>query len=121
MKNFFPFTIVITGLLITGTGSRAQTSSKNYYVPTIPAWVPVKGFWVIESNNRTPGHCTVFFYNDAKEMVYKETIEGIRVNTNSKIVKMHLKHVLDISLLAWKKEHRSSENKQLLIRLLRKR
>ena len=86
-----------------------------------PAWVSNKGWWVVESNIHTPKQHIVYFYNNDGTLVYKENVEGLRLNPNKRIIKMELKQVLETSVLAWEKQHQSKENESLVINRLRKK
>jgi hypothetical protein len=51
--------------------------------------------------------------------VYKEKIEGLRINPSKKITKIQLKQVLETTVLAWEKQHRLKENEALVVNRLR--
>jgi hypothetical protein len=72
------------------------------------------GFWVIENNKHSPKNSTVYFYNEDKELVYKESIIGKRININRKKTCKQLNAVLEQCLLSWKKEKTIKENQQWL-------
>jgi hypothetical protein len=88
------------------------------HIPPVAPWSPDTGYWVAESNANQPKQCTLYFYTDDHVLVYKEKIEGLRLNLNSRRVKMRLKKVLEKSLWAWQKHHRAKENEGLVISLL---
>ena len=89
--------------------------------PSTPKWVSDKGWWVVESNIHSPKQHIVYFYNNDGTLVYKEKVEGLRLNPNKRIIKMELKQVLETSVLAWEKQHQSKENESLVINRLRKK
>ena len=62
------------------------------------------GFWVVESNVKTPKSATVYFYTNEQVLVYKETVTGRRLHLKKKKQIRHLNQVLDQSIAAWKKE-----------------
>lgn len=100
--------IAIATLTLTFTSSsQAQTKSKN--TATIQT-----GFWVVESNIRSPKNSVVYFYNEGKELVYKESITGKRININRNKIRNQLNMVLEQSLLSWNKEKTMKENQQWL-------
>ena len=80
----------------------------------IPKWIPEHGFWVVESNVKTPGRSTICFYNNAGTLVYKEQVEGPRIKLDKKRVLLRLKNVLDHSITAWEATHIAKENENLL-------
>lgn len=82
--------------------------------PFIPRWVSQKGFWVVESNKSTPKDHIVRFYNNNNEMVYKETVSGVRLNLNRARVKMKLKKTLESAVLAYEKKKAPLEEMALL-------
>jgi hypothetical protein len=69
--------------------------------PGVPAWVSEKGYWVVESNIHSPYRHTVFFYNNDNVLMYKESLEGVKLNAEKRKVKMKLKKALETSALVW--------------------
>ena len=86
-----------------------------------PSWVSDKGWWVVESNIHTPKQHIVYFYNNEGVLIYKEKLEGIRLKPEKEATKMHLKEVLEASVLCWEKQHLLKENESLVINLLRRK
>jgi hypothetical protein len=86
--------------------------------PAVARWAPICGYWVAESNVQQPKQYTIYFYNDEHVLIYKERIEGVKLNLDSPRVKMRLKKVLEKSLWAWQKNRRPKENEGLVINLL---
>jgi hypothetical protein len=94
-------------LLSFGLSSQAQTKLNNT--------VEIKtGFWQIESNIHSPKNSIVYFYNEDKELMYKESITGRRININRKKIRNQLNTVLEQSLLSWEREKIMKENQQWL-------
>src|SRR3954465_12832593 len=104
---------LIAGLLFTAS-SFAQSNGS-------PQGVSEKGWWVIESNIHTPKKSIVYFYNNEGVLVYKERIEGIRINPSRKTTRLQLKQVLESSVVTWEQQHTLTEDKQLVANSLRKR
>jgi hypothetical protein len=106
MKPIFKATFFAI-LLSFALSSKAQTKLNT---------TPEKetGFWVIESNKHSPKNSIVYFYNEDKELVYKESITGKRININRKKTRKQLNGVLEQCLLSWKKERTIKENQQWL-------
>ena len=73
-----------------------------------------KGFWVIQNNIHTPKNCTVYFYTNERELVYKEVVTGKRINTAKIKTRKHLDAVLNQAVIAWQKEGVIKENLQLV-------
>lgn len=84
-----------------------------------PEWVSDKGWWVVENNIHTPKVNIFYFYNNDGVLVYKEKIEGLRINSTKKITRMQLKQVLESAVITWEKEHLPKENAALVVNLLR--
>lgn len=84
-----------------------------------PDWVSEKGWWVVESNIHTPRQHIVYFYNNDGVLVYKEKIDGLRINASKRTTRMQLKQVLETTVLAWEKQHRMKENEALVVSRLR--
>ena len=79
-------------------------------VRSTPRWISDKGYWIIESNIKTPKTSLVYFYNTNDVLIYSEKVEGVRVNIKRPKTCMRLKKALDQSLIAWEKmQHRSNE------------
>jgi hypothetical protein len=79
-----------------------------------------KGYWVIQSNIKTTKNNTIYFYNNDNVLVYKESIENIKININKRKTLLKLKTALEQALLAWEGEHKASENNLLVITAFKK-
>ena len=90
----------------------AQASGKA------PKWLSGKGFWNMESNIKSPRTCTIYFYNNSNELVYKETITGKRININRKKIRKDLEAVLVQAVTAWEKKNVYRENEALVAQRL---
>jgi hypothetical protein len=76
------------------------------------------GFWVVESNHKTPFKSTVYFYNNDQVLIYKEQINGIKLKINRKKTIRKLNKALEQSLAAWQRNHQVTANQQILARLV---
>src|SRR3712207_2690807 len=63
--------------------------------------MPDAGYWVVESNVKTPKESVVYFYTRGNDLIYKETISGKRINIKRKKTVRSLNAVLMQSLTAW--------------------
>lgn len=86
-----------------------------------PEGVSEKGWWVIENNVHTPKNNIVYFYNNDGILVYKEKIEGIRINPSRKTTRLQLKKALESAVVTWEQKHQLTEDKDLIANSLRKR
>lgn len=112
-KNLF--VTLLMGLLI-------QAASFAQDKPRVsPDWVSDKGWWVVESNIHIRKECIIYFYNRDGVLVYKEKIEGLRINAAKRSTRLQLKQVLETSVLSWEKKHQFKENEALVINSLRKK
>lgn len=84
-----------------------------------PKWISEKGYWMVQSNIHTPYHSIIFFYNNDHVQVYKEEVDGVKVNLNKGRTKMRLKKILEQSILAWENTHQPKENEQWVAKALR--
>lgn len=87
----------------------------------VPRWVSHKGWWVVESNIHSPRTHIIYFYNLDGVQVYKEKLEGVRLNMRKPKTKMHLKQVLEAAVMAWEQQHKNRENEELVINRLRRK
>src|SRR5215208_5097663 len=112
-KQISIFTLSLV-LSLFSTSCLAQGGRTN-----IPKWVSEKGYWVVVSNLKTPENCVIYFYNNEKELLYKEKVEGMKINLNKRKVLMRLKNVLEQSLIAWENQHLMKENEMLVAMALK--
>jgi hypothetical protein len=84
-----------------------------------PKWISDKGYWIIESNIKSPDTAIIHFYNNEDIQVYSEIVEGITLNLKKRKTLMGLKKVLDESLVAWEQSHVSKDNAQLVRAVLK--
>jgi hypothetical protein len=89
-------------------------SAQKEATPGKAEWVSDKGFWVVESNVHNPKNSVVYFYTLDRVLVYKETLNGVKLKLKKKKVLLHLKGVLEQSVTAWEAQHVATENKMLL-------
>ena len=84
--------------------AQAQAASKT------PKWLSGKGLWVIENNVKTPENATIYFYNNNKELIYKEVVANKKINTQTVAVRKKLESVLVQAVTAWETERKFKEN-----------
>ena len=112
--------IVTTAILIlTALSFTAAAQDEEQSAPRTPRWISEKGYWVVESNVHTPYHSIIHFYNNDNVQVYKEVVDGIKINLEKKRTKMRLKKILEQSIFAWEKDHLTKENEQWVMNALR--
>lgn len=85
----------------------------------IPRWVSGKGYWIVESNINTPLRHTIRFYNNDHVLLYRENLEGVKLDPAKRKVKMKLKKVLEAAVLAWEKKKVPEENKDYVMAILK--
>ena len=118
MKTNLKFIVLLAALLSAALGSIAQEEEQP--VPQqIPRWISDKGYWVVESNLKTPLNSIIHFYNNDNILVYREKVEGVRINLNRNRTKMRLKKILEQSIIAWERDHQPKQNEQWVARVLR--
>lgn len=116
-QRFSFFTAILLVSLSTTSFAQEQPASKKQ---NSPRWVSDKGYWVVESNIKTPRTNTIYFYTTDNVLVYKENVEGMKIRLNRTKVLMRLKNVLDQSVTAWQEQHISKENQMLVAIALKK-
>src|SRR5689334_4123427 len=109
------FVTLFFGLLM-----QAAAFAQNDQHPT-PDWVSAKGWWVVESNIHTPKQHIVYFYNNDGVLVYKEKIDGLRINPSRHTTRLQLKKVLESTVLAWENKQQLKENQSLVVNSLKKK
>jgi hypothetical protein len=105
----------VISLFIMGASAQESGSSSR----KIPKWVSEAGYWVVESNIHTPLNHTIWFYNNDHILVYKEAVNGMRLNPARKMVKMKLKKVLEASVITWQEKKVTQENKDFVTAILK--
>ena len=118
MKKLIASCLLISLLLITGLTLKAQGEDQST-APRAPKWVSEKGYWVVESNIKTPYHSIIHFYNNDNVLVYREKVDGVKINLNQKRTKMKLKKILEQSVVAWENKQAMQDNAQLVAKALR--
>jgi hypothetical protein len=98
-------TLILAVLIFISLGLFAQltVAKKEKEHPKFPKWVSEKGYWVVESNLNSPGKHTIWFYTNDNELMYKEKLEGVKLNAESRRVKLKLKKALETSAIAWER------------------
>ena len=71
-------------------------------------------YWVIESNVKTPRHSVVYFYSTNHEVMYKETIDGKKLNIDRPRIRRSLNKSLKVVTLAWQADKQMKADGLLL-------
>jgi hypothetical protein len=79
---------------------------------------PLQPYWVIESNVNTPRQSTVYFYTARHELMYKEQVEGKKLNVNRRKIVKRLNEALNETVIAWQKEKAVKVNEYILAKRL---
>jgi len=106
--------LFLTTSLTSLAQDEAQPVSKR-----IPRWISDKGYWVVESNVKTPFNSIIHFYDNDNVLVYREKVDGVKINLNKSRTKMRLKKILEQSIVAYEKSHTITENEQWVAKALR--
>lgn len=116
MKKYVRF--LFFGLLFTVLTSFAQ--DKTPEKSKAGRYVSEKGYWNIESNQKTPRNSIIRFYNIQNQLVYEEAIQGMKVRINKRKVLLCLKNVLEQSVLAYEQNHSASQGQMLFMQAFKK-
>lgn len=114
-KQLLPLLATILLVTFSTTSFAQQEPAKK-----LPKWLSPNGYWVVEGNVKAPKKNTIYFYNTENTMVYKETVEGVRLHLDRTKTLMRLKNVLDQSVTAWQKYHVSKDNQALVATAFRR-
>lgn len=93
---------------------------KTVHTSKAAQYLSDKGYWTIESNLNTPKNSIIYFYTMQNQLVYKETIEGMRIRLHKRKILERLKKVLEQSVLAYEQNHSASKDQMLVTRILKK-
>jgi hypothetical protein len=88
--------IILAFLLLPLLALRSEAQPKS----SLPNWISEKGYWVVESNLNDRLNHKIWFYNNQNVLVYQETVTGTRLNTSKRKLRMKLKRILEIAILA---------------------
>jgi len=99
MKQRIKPLLALIVLTLISIESLAQQQRKTQ--PSIPRWVPEKGYWVTKTNIHFPLDHLVSFYNNDHVLIYEETLKGVKLNPKKRKLKMKLKKVLEAAVIAW--------------------
>ncbi len=94
--------IILACLLITGSTAIGQNQSIK-----VKPWVCTNGFWVVESNVKTPLLNKIRFYTSSGLLVEEKEVNGTRLNVKRRKVKIELKQMLETVLVAYEQQHKS--------------
>lgn len=118
MKKVFLSISIAACLTLAAVAVKAQ-ERKVIYIPAVPEWAPKQGFWVVESSKQSPRQSTIYFYNDDKVLVYKESVDGSRLKLKKEKVKLRLKKVLETALAEWSRNQQAMADSQWVANALR--
>lgn len=89
-------------------------AQENEPVATTPRYVSKKGFWVVQSNTNKPTSSTIYFYTMNNQLLYKEEMDGVRLNLNRNKVKMRLKRALEKTIDAHERGELTAANDRIV-------
>jgi hypothetical protein len=112
MKQKFAFLFLILALGFVSIAARAQDEPVTSPAKT-PKWVSDKGFWVVETTTQ-PHQCTVYFYNNDKELVYKEAVDS-KMKLQRRKTLLYMKSVLETAVAAYEKKQPLSGNERFFV------
>jgi hypothetical protein len=113
MKTTAKLFMCCVAFFLVSNSTLAQKHSKA------PRWLPENGNWMVETNIHKPLYSVIYFYTNEGEIIYKETLEGMKLNLDKKKVKMRLKKVLDAALVAWYKNKALVEEQSWVVNSFR--
>jgi hypothetical protein len=109
MRKYISLLVCASALAAFSVTCSAQ-QEKEY----TPKWVSPNGYWVVESNIKTPLISIVYFYNNDNQLIYKEKLDGVRINIKKRKTLMDLRKILEASVVAWNAKQSPGENRLLV-------
>lgn len=103
MKYLTRICWILFVVIITTSCVYSQDKTKT----SVP-WVSDKGYWVAESNIKTPMDHTIRFYTNDHELIHTEKISGVKLNLDKKKTKMKMKNALEKTISLYT-HHQSTE------------
>ncbi len=82
--------------------------------------VSERGYWMIESNLKTPKASTIYFYTNDNVVIYQESVQGIKVKPNKQKTRIRLKEALEQAITAWEKGKKANEDTMLVATALKR-
>lgn len=98
MNTVFFSLLFAATLLVQPVKSPAQEAGTRQQVP---AWVSAKGYWVVQSNERTPRNAVVYFYNNDNLLVYTKAFQNQKLNLKKSKTLVQLKTTLEDAVAAY--------------------
>lgn len=98
MKHSFFAILLTTFAFLFSNPINAQDDEPK---PETPKWLSNKGYWVVESNKKTPKEATVYFYTSENLLVYKEEIRNKKLKLNRRKTLLRLKSALEEAVVAY--------------------
>src|SRR5918993_1352466 len=86
--------LLLLAMLFTVLCAQAQVGRTESSVKP-PRWCSDKGYWVMESNVKTPDQSTVSFYRVDGKLIYVEKVKGVVLDCSKRKTLMKLKRVLE--------------------------
>lgn len=100
MKHSFLAAIITAFSFLFSPVTHAQAEEP---AQKIPKWISDKGYWVVESNKRTPKDAIVYFYTTENILVYKEEIRNQKLKLNRKKTLLRFKTALEEAVSSYEK------------------
>jgi hypothetical protein len=99
------------GLFCVAAHSQERTETAEQSTK-LPKWLSGKGYWVVVQNIHQRGECTVHFYNNDHQEVYKETVLG-KFRVNNRKTRLQMKSILETAVIAWERNQPLSSDDKL--------
>jgi len=109
MKIFFLTATIVSSFFLNSFSVAAQNKAR------MARCVSVNGYWVSKSNIHAPLDHVIQFYNNDHQLVYSETLTGIKLNTNKRKTKLKLKNALEQSLQDWQAHQQPATDKDYVL------
>lgn len=108
---------LVTMLLAATIVSVANVTSSPLH-DTLPSTQARTGYWNLEYNIQTPKTCTLYFYNEAHELVYQENVNGKKIRVSNRRTCKKLDGILREVLFAYEQRRQAFADERLVARAM---
>lgn len=102
MERGLKFIILTVAFGFMCIAARSQNAEAAQQSTKLPKWVSERGYWVVVQNIHQKGECTVHFYNNDHQEVYKQIVQG-KFKPNNRKTRLQMKETLETAVVAWQK------------------
>src|SRR6185312_2626680 len=114
MKQHLKTMMVLSSVFLISIFVSAQGNKTT----PVNTWME-KGYWVVESNVHSPLINIIYIYSNNDSLIYKEKIEGMKINIKKHAVRKKLDKVVAITLFAFSNQKQRDDKDWLVKNILK--